>query len=70
MCLVFFLSKILSKFLSVSWLRTSASSCSQVCEYECEGMLLLVLLLLLVLWFCCVPVMCVKELDETIYKQV
>lgn len=66
----FFLSKILSKFLSVSWLRTSASSCSQVCEYECEGMLLLVLLLLLVLWFCCVPVMCVKELDETIYKQV
>lgn len=65
MCLVFFLPKILSKSPSVSWLRTSASSCAQVCECHCQCMLETSGLVVL-LCFCDV----VEEFDEAIYKQV
>lgn len=61
----FFLPKILSKSLSISWLRTSASSCAQVYECHCQCMLETsgpVVLL------CSSDV--VEELDEAIYEQV
>lgn len=71
LCVWVFLSKILSKFLSVSWLRTSASSCVQdVQMYKCTNVNVKACWKRLVLWFCCVPVMCVKEVDEDIYKRI